>query len=77
MTLLALVATGCRSKTDSSALWEAGKTRNKIVVISDIHIGVDDRYAENVTNRPILINFLKRLQKTNDVRELVINGDFS
>lgn len=76
VTLLALVATGCRSKTDSSALWEAGKTRNKIVVISDIHIGVDDRYAENVTNRPILINFLKRLQKTNDVRELVINGDF-
>ncbi len=74
--LLALVVTGCTTKTDSSALWKAGKTRNKIVVISDIHIGVDDRYAETVTNRPILINFLKRLQKTSDVRELVIDGDF-
>jgi len=73
---LALSVTGCSTKTGSPALWEAGKTRNKIVVISDIHIGVDDKYAENVANRPILIDFLKRLQSTNDVRELIIDGDF-
>ena len=57
-------------------MWHAGKTRDKIVVISDIHIGIDDQYAENVANRPILIDFLKWLQSTKDVRELVIDGDF-
>ncbi len=73
---LALFTSGCAQKSSVSALWEAGSTRNKIVVISDIHIGVDDKYAENVANRPILIDFLKRLQSTKDVRELVIDGDF-
>lgn len=73
---LALFTSGCAQKSSVSALWEAGSTRNKIVVISDIHIGVDDQYAENVANRPILIDFLKRLQSTKDVRELVIDGDF-
>ncbi|WP_246240365.1 metallophosphoesterase [Anaerocolumna sedimenticola] len=57
-------------------MWEAGDTRNKIVVISDIHIGTDDKYAETVKNRPLLIDLLKRLQSTTDVRELVIDGDF-
>ena len=73
---LMLFASGCAQKSSASALWEAGSTRNKIVVISDIHIGIDDQYAENVANRPILIDFLKRLQSTKDVRELVIDGDF-
>ena len=73
---LALFTSGCAQKSSASGLWETGGTRNKIVVISDIHIGVDDKYAENVANRPILIDFLKRLQSTKDVRELVIDGDF-
>ncbi|SBW00357.1 Metallophosphoesterase [uncultured Eubacteriales bacterium] len=73
---LMLFASGCAQKSSASVLWEAGSTRNKIVVISDIHIGIDDQYAENVANRPILIDFLKRLQSTKDVRELVIDGDF-
>lgn len=72
----ALVAGGCAPKSSTAALWEAGNTRNKIVVISDIHIGIDDKYAETVANRPLLINFLKGLQGTKDVRELVIDGDF-
>lgn len=83
--LLILVSAGCSMKKEtkethenisSPALWEAENTRNKIVVISDIHIGIEDQYAETVENRPILIDFLKRLQSTTDVRELVINGDF-
>lgn len=57
-------------------LWEAGVTRDKIVVISDIHLGIDDRYTETLKNRPLLIGFLKRLAHTSDVRELVIGGDF-
>ena len=58
------------------ALWEAGDRRDKIVTISDIHLGIEDRYSETVENLPLLIQFLKRLQNTSDVRELVIAGDF-
>ena len=58
------------------ALWEAVDRRDKIVTISDIHLGIEDRYSETVENLPLLIQFLKRLQNTRDVRELVIAGDF-
>lgn len=82
---LALLTIGCSSNTGASvsdapegvaALWEAGGTRDKIVVISDIHLGIDDSYTEIVKNRPLLIEFLQHLQSTTDVRELVIAGDF-
>ena len=82
---LALLTTGCSAKTGISgsgtskgaaALWNAGGTRNKIVVISDIHLGIKDSYTETLKNRPLLIKFLRSLQSTKDVRELVIAGDF-
>ena len=85
MISLALLITGCSPTTDASvsdareaaaALWDAGSTRDKIVVISDLHLGIDDRYTETLQNRPLLIEFLQRLQSTTDVRELVIDGDF-
>ena len=84
MLSLALTA-GCSSKTvtpasdapeSTEALWDAGDTRNKIVIISDIHLGIDDNYTETLLNRPLLIEFLRHLQSTTDVRELVIDGDF-
>lgn len=59
-----------------AALWDCTDTRDKIVVISDIHLGIEDRYTETLKNRPPLIEFLQRLQGTTDVRELVIAGDF-
>ena len=64
------------STSDADPLWHSGSTRNKIVVISDIHLGIDDRYTETLENRPLLIKFLYSLQRTTDVRELVIAGDF-
>ncbi len=87
---LALLTTGCSPKTSApetsapetsapkgaAALWKAGDTRNKIVVMSDIHLGIDDNYTETLKNRPLIIEFLQRLQSTADVRELVIDGDF-
>ena len=57
-------------------LWEASGTRDKIVVISDIHLGIDDSFSENAANKVYLLQFLARLQATADVRELIINGDF-
>lgn len=60
----------------SSTLWKTSSTRDKIVVISDIHLGIDDRYTETLKNKPILIEFLRKVQSTSDIRELVIAGDF-
>jgi UDP-2,3-diacylglucosamine pyrophosphatase LpxH len=70
------VLAGCGAKDDSKPLWEVGDSRNKIVVISDIHLGINDAYSEINDNVPVLIEFLKRLQVTTDVSELVIAGDF-
>mgnify|MGYP002624411218 CR=1 FL=1 len=46
------------------------------IVISDIHLGIDDRIAENVKNRPLLIAFLDSMREKKEVDEVVINGDF-
>jgi len=82
---VALLSAGCVTKIAASAtddtegapvLWAAGETRDKIVVISDLHLGINDNYTETLANRPLLIEFLQRLQSTSDVRELVIAGDF-
>ncbi len=67
---------GSDPASDAQPLWTAGGTRNKIVVISDLHLGIDDRYTETRLNRPYLIRFLQCLRNTADVRELVIAGDF-
>lgn len=83
--VMALLTFGCSSNAAASvldvpegvaALWNAGDTRDKIVVISDLHLGIDDSYTETLKNRPLLVDFLQRLQSTTDVRELVIGGDF-
>ena len=71
---LVVSATGCTPAV--KLLWKAGDERDKIVVISDLHLGIDDRYSEMIANRPLLVDFLKRVQNTKDVRELVIAGDF-
>ena len=78
--MVAVNASACSndSRADARAkpLWKAGGTRNKIVVISDLHLGIDDHLTETLENRPLLIRFLQCLQNTADVRELVIAGDF-
>ena len=73
---LALATPVYAEEPESPALWEAGNTKSKIVVISDIHLGIEDRYTETLKNVPLLIGFLECLQNTTDVRELVIAGDF-
>jgi UDP-2,3-diacylglucosamine pyrophosphatase LpxH len=59
-----------------SSFWKQASSRNKIVVVSDLHLNQDDKLGIDVKNRPLLIKFLQWLKKTGDVRELVINGDF-
>lgn len=72
----AQTSTGMGTSNKVQPLWQAGRERNKIVVISDLHLGIRDDYTETLTNRPRLVEFLQRLQNTKDVRELVIAGDF-
>lgn len=69
---------GCSPATEESLpLWEdtAAQGAQRIVVISDIHLGVDDSIAETVENRALLIDFLERAAAS-DLDELVIAGDF-
>jgi len=61
----------------STPLWAvSGAKKDKVVVVSDIHLGILDKYSENLKNRAVFIEFLKRLGNTADVVELVIAGDF-
>lgn len=58
------------------ALWPVQvEVRNKVVVVSDLHFGIDDRYTETIENRKVFIAFLERLGAMSDVSELVI-ADF-
>jgi len=49
--------------------------RSQIVVISDLHLGVDDAFAECRKNKQALAEFLNQLGKSPNVKELVIAGD--
>lgn len=49
--------------------------RDKIVVISDIHLGGDTTYSECVKHLPRLKQFLTEVRESKTVKELVIAGD--
>jgi len=61
---------------ESLPLWQTESTREtkRIVVISDLHLGVDDSFSETVKNKNLLAEFLERLL-VSDIDELVIAGD--
>ncbi len=52
-----------------------GKERNLVVVISDIHLGMDLAYAECNKNLELLEKFLLKVKNSPNVKELVIAGD--
>ena len=49
--------------------------RDKIVVISDLHLGNDLAYSENVKHLKRLEEFLNEVRTSVTVKELVIAGD--
>jgi UDP-2,3-diacylglucosamine pyrophosphatase LpxH len=49
--------------------------RDKIVVISDLHLGNDLSYSENVAHLGRLEQFLNEVRSSSTVKELVIGGD--
>ncbi len=60
---------------DEGGIPALGNERSVIVVISDMHLGMDDRYAEIQKNRAPLVDFLQKLRRTPNIKELVIAGD--
>lgn len=54
---------------------DGNNERNKIFVISDIHLGANLAYAETNKNLKPLENFLKKIKMSPNVKELVIAGD--
>lgn len=49
--------------------------RDKIVVISDLHLGSDLSYSENVKHLKRLEQFLKEVRSSTTIKELIMNGD--
>jgi UDP-2,3-diacylglucosamine pyrophosphatase LpxH len=75
--MLSLVA--CSKPTTASKGFDFGTTDStqdakRIVIISDLHLGIDDSFSETVANKTNLVNFLNQLTAS-DVDELVIDGD--
>ena len=60
---------------DESGIPALGDERSVIVVISDIHLGMDDRYAEIQANRAPLVDFLSKVRHAPNIKELVVAGD--
>ena len=50
-------------------------TRDKVVVISDVHLGNDTTYSECVKHLPLLKKFLTQVRGSKTIKELVIAGD--
>lgn len=49
--------------------------RNEIVVISDLHLYVDDAYSRTDFNKQTVVDFLSMIRESKTVSEVVINGD--
>lgn len=62
---------------DPLPLWqdETEVGTQRIVVISDIHLGIDDAFGETVKNKALLTDFLRR-SAVSGIDEIVIAGDF-
>lgn len=78
--LLLCIAPLCFASDYAFTLDESGMPalrgeRSVIVVISDIHLGMDDRYAEIQRNRAPLVDFLHKVRRAPNIRELVVAGD--
>lgn len=73
---LAACAAKPTNQADSLPLWEndAAHTASRVVVISDLHLGIDDSFSETTKNKAALVSFLGQLNSS-EIDELVIDGD--
>lgn len=74
--IIAATAADDMQEKGSNMLWKKDGSADKIVVVSDLHFGVDDGFSQNVADRSLFVDFIGGLVEVGDVRELVIAGDF-
>lgn len=60
---------------DKGGISDLNNERSLIVIISDIHLGANDIYSEFNQNRDTLVDFLKHVRSSPNIKELVIAGD--
>jgi len=82
LVVLAFILGSCNSDDDPivtnpfDIISESNNTeRDKIIVISDLHMGNDLSYSENVKHLQRLEQFLSEVRSSATIKELVIGGD--
>jgi len=82
LSIIILVAISCTKEAGhtsknpfDSTYGDVNQIRNKIVVISDLHLGADLTYSECLNHLPRLEEFLNEIRESKTVKELVIAGD--
>ncbi len=76
MLLSVLASANSTKEVEPLPLWEreSANDAKRIVVISDLHLGVDDSFSETVKNKDLIAEFLERLA-ISGIDELFIAGD--
>ena len=62
--------TATTNEKDPRLLWDKAENADKIIVVSDLHFGVEDSFAQNVASKPMFVEFIDKLIEVGDVREL-------
>lgn len=80
LSVIALSTSSCKKTITEKNPFDITTTgenivRNKIVVISDLHLGADHTYSECVEHLSRLTQFLNEVRESETVKELVIAGD--
>lgn len=75
--LMASSLGACAVQPVALPLWQNATAQGaqRILVISDIHLGVDDSFGETTRNKALLVDFLKR-SAVSKIDQIVIAGDF-
>lgn len=60
---------------DKNGISDLDSTRSLLIIISDLHLGADDSYSEFNQNKDALVEFLRLVRFSPNIKELVIAGD--
>lgn len=60
---------------DNNGISDLNDSRSLLMVISDLHLGANDSYSEFNQNKDAMVEFLKLVRYSPNIKELVIAGD--
>jgi len=73
--LICVIVVLCLTCFSGCGTAEIKDNRTEIVIISDLHLYVDDSYSRTDYKKQMIANFLEMIRTSKTVSELVINGD--